>query len=139
MEFLEKLSALLNEVLMGVAGFFIASMIILTCANVFLRLVWVPLSGTFELMGYCSAVAMAFALAFTQRKRGHVAVDILVYRFSKKTQRALNCLNSLVCMVFFLIIPGYGKLSIKSTFGTYFSNYLSLLISCTYKVRPISK
>jgi TRAP-type C4-dicarboxylate transport system permease small subunit len=104
MEVLEKANAVLNKILMGVAGFFIAAMIILTCANIFLRLVWVPLSGTFELMGYFGAAATAFALGFTQIKRGHVAVDIVVQRFSKRTQRTLNSINAVVCMVFFAVV-----------------------------------
>jgi TRAP-type C4-dicarboxylate transport system permease small subunit len=89
---------------MGVAGFFVVAMIVLTSANVFLRLVWVPLSGTFELMGYFGAVATAFALGFTQRKRGHVAVDIVVQRFSRKTRKALSGLNSFICMLFFAVV-----------------------------------
>ena len=103
MTFLEKFNAVLNKVLMGVAGFFILAMIVMTCANIFLRLTWIPLSGTFELMGYFGAVATAFALGFTQIHRGHVAVDIVVHRFSKKTRRALNGVNCLVCMAFFAV------------------------------------
>jgi TRAP-type C4-dicarboxylate transport system permease small subunit len=104
MELLEKVSEFSNKVLMGVAGFFVAAMIVLTCANIFLRLAWVPLSGTFELMGYFGATATAFALGFTQVKRGHVAVDIVVQRFSKRTQRTLNSINAFVCMVFFAVV-----------------------------------
>ena len=104
MEFLEKANAIVNKVLMGVAGFFIVAMIVLTCANIFLRLVWVPLSGTFELMGYFGAAATAFALGFTQLKRGHVSVDIVVQRFSKRTQRTLSSINAFVCMAFFTVV-----------------------------------
>jgi len=101
---LEKIIEVLNKVLMGVAGFFVAAMVVMTCANIFLRLVWVPLSGTFELMGYFGAVATAFALGFTQTKRGHVAVDILVQRFPKKTRRALSGVNCLLCTAFFALV-----------------------------------
>lgn len=104
MEVLEKVYAVLNKVLMGVAGFFIAAMIVLTCANIFSRLLWVPLSGAFELMGYFGAAATAFALGYTQMKRGHVAVDILVQRFSKRVQKTLNSINAFVCMVFFALV-----------------------------------
>jgi TRAP-type C4-dicarboxylate transport system permease small subunit len=103
MAFLEKVNAVLNRILIGVAGFFVVAMIVMTCANIFLRLTWVPLSGTFELMGYFGAVATAFALGFTQMNRGHVAVDIVVHRFSKKTRRALNAVNCFICMVFFAL------------------------------------
>jgi TRAP-type C4-dicarboxylate transport system permease small subunit len=103
MAFLEKINSVLNKILMGIAGLFLVAMIAMTCANIFLRLTWVPLSGTFELMGYFSAVATAFALGFTQMHRGHVAVDIVVSRFSKRTRRTLNGVNYFVCMVFFAL------------------------------------
>ena len=79
-------------------------MILLTCANVFLRLVWMPVGGTFELMGYFGAVVTAFALGYTQIKRGHIAVDIVVLRFSTNTQRILHAVNHLICMAFFIIV-----------------------------------
>jgi TRAP-type C4-dicarboxylate transport system permease small subunit len=104
MEFLDKLSHFLNRFLIWIAGCFLGIMILLTCANVFLRLVWVPLRGTFELMGYFGAVVTAFALGYTQIRRGHIAVDILVLRFSKKIRRRLNGINNLICMTFFAIV-----------------------------------
>lgn len=112
MVFLEKATEILNKVMMGVAGFFVAAMIVLTCANIGSRVLWVPLGGTFELMGYFGAIATAFALGFTQMKRGHVAVDILVERFPMKVRRVLNGINSIICMAFFGIaawqIAKYG-------------------------------
>lgn len=101
---LEKIIDVLNKALMGIAGFFVAAMVVMACANIFLRLVWVPLSGTFELMGYFGAVATAFALGATQIKRGHVAVDIVVQRFSRKTRKALSGVNCLVCTAFFALV-----------------------------------
>ncbi|NCO61249.1 TRAP transporter small permease subunit, partial [bacterium] len=64
-----------NKALMMVAGCFLVAMIVLACANIFLRLVWLPISGTFELMGYFGAVVTAFALGYTQMSKGHIAVD----------------------------------------------------------------
>ena len=71
---LDRISHLLNQVLISIAGIFLIAMIILTCANVFLRLVWIPVSGTFELMGYFGAVLTALALGYTQIKKGHIAI-----------------------------------------------------------------
>lgn len=104
MGILDKVNQVLNQVLIGIAGFFVSAMILLTCANVFLRLVWVPVGGTFELMGYFGAIVTAFALGYTQMKRGHVAVDILVKRYSKKTQDVLKAINDCICMVFFAVV-----------------------------------
>ncbi|MBC8460240.1 MAG: TRAP transporter small permease [Deltaproteobacteria bacterium] len=104
MVFLDKVTQVLNQVLIWIGGFFLGIMIFLTCANIFLRLVWTPIIGTFELMGYFGAIITAFALGYAQIKRTHIAVDILVLRFSKKTQRILNSVNYFICMVFFAIV-----------------------------------
>jgi TRAP-type C4-dicarboxylate transport system permease small subunit len=101
---LEKVTALLNRILIIVAGVVLVVMIFLTCSNVFIRIVWVPIKGTYELMGYFGAVITALALGYTQIRQGHISVDILVVRFSKRTQRILNALNNLICMVFFAVV-----------------------------------
>ena len=102
MEALEKITALLNRILIVIAGVVLAIMIFLTCSNVFIRTVWVPIKGTYELMGYFGAVITALALGYTHKRQGHIAVDILVLRFSQRTQRILSAVNNFICMVFFL-------------------------------------
>jgi len=101
---LEKISHYLNQALIWLAGCFLAAMVLLTCANIFLRIVWVPIIGTFELMGYFGAIMTAFALGYTQIKRGHIAVDIVVLGFSKKIRKILNASNCLICMIFFAVV-----------------------------------
>ena len=101
---LDRISHYLNLALMGIAGLFLVAMIVLTCANVFLRLVWIPVSGTFELMGYFGAVLTAFAMGYTQIKKGYIAVDIVVLGFSKRIQNALNAANALICTGFFVLV-----------------------------------
>ena len=77
------------------------SMILLTCANILFRATWVPIRGTFELMGFFGAIVTAFALGATQQKRRHIAVDVLVNRFPKKTRQIVTVINNLLCMSFF--------------------------------------
>ena len=103
MELLDKVSQFLNRVLIWMSGVFLMAMILLTCSNIFLRLVWVPVKGTFELMGFFGAIIAACSLGYTQIKKGHIAVDILIIRFSEKTQRILNGINYFICMIFFSI------------------------------------
>ena len=103
MELLDKISRVLNEILVWIAGVFLVTMIFLTCANIFLRLVWMPVKGTYELMGFFGAIITAFALGYTQIKRGHIGIDIVVNQFSEKAQRILNSINYLICMIFFAI------------------------------------
>jgi TRAP-type C4-dicarboxylate transport system permease small subunit len=104
MRVLDKITQMLNNILVWIACCFLGTMIILTCANIFLRLVWLPVRGTFELMGYFGAIITAFALGYTQLAKGHIAVDVVVIGFSKKTQRFLNALNCLICVIFFALV-----------------------------------
>jgi len=91
------------KVLVFAGGVCLVSMICLTCANIFFRIVWFPIRGTFEFMGYFGAVVAAFALAYTEMNHGHIAVDVLVNRFSPRTQKYLHVVNSLVCFMFFAV------------------------------------
>ena len=101
METLNRISHVLNKILVWIAVCFLGGMVFITCANIVLRLVWVPLRGTFELMGYFGAIVTAFALGYAQIGRSHIAVDILVLRFSKRTRKILHGINYLVCAIFF--------------------------------------
>lgn len=93
----------MNHGFIFVAGTFMVAMILITCANIFSRLVWVPVKGTFELMGFFGAVVTAFALGYTQAKKAHISVDILVNRFPKRVQKILNGINSVICTIFFTL------------------------------------
>lgn len=97
---LEKISARLNGALMWIGGACLIGMICLTCANIFLRLIWKPVSGTFELMGYMGAITAAFALGYTQIRKGHIAVDVLIDLFSQRTRNVLHGINSIACFLF---------------------------------------
>jgi len=103
MQFLEAINRRLNQILIWIGGFILGAMILLTCANVFLRIVWIPIRGTYELMGYSSALVIAFAMGYTQMHNGHIAVDIIVKGFSTRIKKVLHGTNCLICMVFFTI------------------------------------
>ena len=100
---LEKISRILNLLFIWGAGICLAAMILMTCANIFLRLVWIPIRGTYELMGFFGAIVTAFSLGYTQMKKAHTRVDILVDSFSNKTQVILNAVNQFICTIFFVV------------------------------------
>ena len=103
MDLLEKINRFLIRVLTFTGGLFLVAMVLLTCANIFSRNVWVPIKGTFELMGFFGAVVTAFALGYTQMNKGHIAVDVLINTFSSNTRKWLQVINNGVCTVFFSI------------------------------------
>ena len=104
---LEKIIRNLNLLFIWVAGICLTAMILITCANIFLRLVWIPVKGTYELMGFFGAIVTAFSLGYVQMKKAHTRVDILVDNFPGKLQVVLNAVNLLICTIFFVIAGWY--------------------------------
>jgi len=101
---MDKINGLLNRVLTFIGGVFLVVMILLTCGNILFRIVWVPVPGTYELMGLFGAIVTAFALGQTQVRGGHVSVDVLINTFSAKTKKVLRVAGDLICMAFFIIV-----------------------------------
>lgn len=101
---MNKLNEYLNGLLTFIGGIFLVAMILLTCGNIFFRIVWAPVPGTYELMGLFGAIVTAFALGQTQARKGHVAVDVLINTFSAETKKTLKAAGDLISMVFFAIV-----------------------------------
>lgn len=113
MDFLDRINQFLIRLLTFIGGFFLVAMVLMTCANIFSRNVWVPIKGTFELMGFFGAIVTAFALGYTQLNKGHIAVDVLINTFSERTRRTLQIINNGVCTVFFGIAA--WQIAVKAT------------------------
>ena len=101
---LEKLSRILNTTLLIFAGLFLLAMMLLTCSNIVLRMVWVPIKGTFELMGFFGAVLTTFSLGYTQIHKGHILVDILTVRFPDRIQNRITLIGHFISMSFFILV-----------------------------------
>lgn len=88
----------------SVAAGAIVIMMLLTCADVVLRLFGRPILGTYEMVGFLGTVIIAFALAYTSIERGHIAVEILMERLPAKVQNAIEGFNNLIGAGLFLLI-----------------------------------
>ena len=77
------------------------ALMLLTVANMAMREVWVPFAGTAEVVGFLAALVAALALGYTQLRRGHTWVDILVARLPKRTQALIDSLMFFFAMVMF--------------------------------------
>lgn len=104
MTFLDNLSGILSKTLLSIAGLFLLAMMLLTCSNIVLRMVWVPVKGAFELMGFFGAVLTTFSLGYTQIQKGHILVDILTIRFPARVQNAINLVGHFISMAFFILV-----------------------------------
>jgi TRAP-type C4-dicarboxylate transport system permease small subunit len=122
MNFYEITVRRLSRFMYYVAGGAIVLMMLLTCADVFLRLVvtlyaklgWPflegiqPIPGTYELVCFLGAVAASFAMAHTSLESGHVAVSLIVRLLSEKLQAGFKIVTGSLCFVLFALIAWHS-------------------------------
>ena len=88
----------LNRVLMIAGGLVLMGMMCLACSNMLLRAVWVPVKGSFELMGFGGALLAGLCLAATQQKKGHIAVALLYDFYPPVLRKLTDCITLLAAM-----------------------------------------
>ncbi len=118
MDLLIKINKLLNMLLTLTGGVFLLGMILLTCANILARQIYVPIPGSFEITGFTGAIVAAFALGYTQFTNGHISVTVLYDRYPKPVKRIISIINHSVCCLFFLVTAWYmlqKALTLKNT------------------------
>lgn len=80
-------------------------MMVLTVADVSLRyLVNRPIPGAFELTEFLLVILACFGLAYTALQHGHVTVDLVLERFSKKTQAVIDAITCLISVGVFACV-----------------------------------
>ena len=104
MNFLERIGNELARLLYWIAGTAIITMMILTCGDVVLRFFRRPIPGTYELVCFLGAVAVAFAMAHTTVQKGHVAVSLLVRLFPARIQGLIESITSTFGFIFFALV-----------------------------------
>lgn len=101
MRTLDKIDDLLGRVLLALSGTAVLALMLLATGNVVLRIFHAPFRGTYEIVSFLGAIGVAFALAATQRGRGHIVVDIISSRYPRPVRRLVDALSSAISAVFF--------------------------------------
>ena len=87
-----------------IAGSAIVAMMLLTCTDVVLRYFRKPIPGTYELVCFLGAVAVAFAMAHTSVEKGHVAVSFIVNLLPQRIQGLIESITTSFGLIFFVLI-----------------------------------
>jgi len=104
MDYLVKFNDYLNRILLFFSGAAVLALTGIAAGNMFLRIIYSPIPGSYELVGFFRAVATGFALGYTQIRKDHIIVTMFTDKFSKKVNRILDGLNYSVNTLFFGII-----------------------------------
>jgi len=104
MKTIDKIDSLLGRILLALSGAAVLALMLLATGNVVLRIFHVPYRGTYEIVSFLGAIGVAFALASTQRRKGHIVVDILSSRYPLPVKRLVDALSAAISAVFFGIV-----------------------------------
>ncbi|MCP4682309.1 MAG: TRAP transporter small permease [Desulfobacterales bacterium] len=110
MDFLEKINTRLARLLFWIAGAAIVVMMLLTCADVVLRYLRMPIPGTYELICFLGAVAVSFAMAHTSLQKGHVAVNLVIRILPQRIQGLVEAVTSGLGFALFALITWQSML-----------------------------
>jgi len=79
-------------------------MTLLTCVDVVGRFLRHPVFGSVEIMGFLGTFAVAMALPVTHATKGHIGVEILVTKLSKKVCAFIDLCTSLLSLGLFILV-----------------------------------
>jgi TRAP-type C4-dicarboxylate transport system permease small subunit len=94
----------LSKWMQAVAGAALTFIMLLTVADVVLRLFGRPIVGTFEMVSKGGAIVIGFAIPITSWLRGHIFVDFFYQKCPKVVQNTMNVATRLVGIGLFFLI-----------------------------------
>ena len=90
-------------------------MMLLTVADVFLRIVSRPILGTYEIASILLAVVIGFSIPQVSLDKGHVYMEFVVGRLAGRNKAILLTFTRILCIGLFLFI-GYNLFSVANEF-----------------------
>ena len=133
METLFRILQSVGKILNYIGGAALTFMMFLTVSDVLLRAGGHPILGTYELVSLTLAIVIGFTIPKVSLDRGHVYMEILLEKLSKRDKAIMNTFTRILALILFAII-GYNLLLIGKEF------HLSGEVSSTLKLPffPIS-
>ena len=88
----------------AITGISIMFMVLLTCADVLLRIFGNPIIGAYDLVGQAGAVSMACALPYTTALKGHVAIEYFFQKLNRTGRIAVDTVVRLLGIALFAML-----------------------------------
>jgi TRAP-type C4-dicarboxylate transport system permease small subunit len=101
MGLLKRINEWLSDVFLWIGGIALIAMTGVSCINMGLRMLGYPIAGIYDVVCYLGALVAALPLAYTQLKKGHIAVDIVSLRFPAGVRKTAVGISYVLGMVFF--------------------------------------
>ncbi len=104
-----------SRLLNSIAGIALTFMMFLTVADVLLRAGGHPIIGTYEIVALLLALVIGFGIPQVSLDRGHVYMEFLLDKFSKRGRKVMHTFTRVLCLIMFAFI-GYNLLSVGAAY-----------------------
>jgi TRAP-type C4-dicarboxylate transport system permease small subunit len=105
----------ISKLLNFLAAMALTGMMFLTVADVLLRAGGHPIIGTYEIVALLLALVIGFGIPQASLDRGHVYMEFLLDRLSKRGKNMMNTFTRLLCLILFAFI-GYNLFIVGAGF-----------------------
>jgi TRAP-type C4-dicarboxylate transport system permease small subunit len=106
----------------------LAMMMFLMATDVVLRYIFnSPLPGAYELIEYMMAILVPFGIVYCAHQKSHVSVDLVIGRFTKRTQAILGSITSLLSLSLFLLVAWQSLRYITENFESNLTSAVLLI------------
>lgn len=104
MVYFDRVVHSLSRVFDKIAQVAVMAMMLLVVGNILLRVIWRPIFGTYDFVGFIGATLIAFAIAYCAVQRGHIAVELVVDRLPKRAQAIIGSITGILSLGLFALI-----------------------------------
>ena len=104
-----------SRILNIIAGASVTFMMLLTVADVLLRAGRHPIIGTYEIVSLLLAVVIGFGIPQVSLDKGHVYMEFLLVKLSKRGKDVMNIFTRVLCLILFALI-GYNLFYVGAGF-----------------------
>jgi TRAP-type C4-dicarboxylate transport system permease small subunit len=87
----------------------------LTVCDVLLRAFGHPIMGTFEIVSLSLAIVIGFGIPKVSADRGHVYMEFVTEKLSKRSKAVLNTFTRVICILLFILIA-YNLIGVGNEF-----------------------
>lgn len=104
MAFFDRFVRLLTIYCDRIAQVGVVAMMAIAVGNILLRIVWRPITGTYDFISFIGATLVAFALAYCAVQKGHIQVELVVARFSDRAQGIIGSITGILSLGIFAVV-----------------------------------
>jgi len=103
LDYLNKFNEQLSRVFVRIAGISLVGTMLLAVGNMISRQVYVPWGAAWEVVGFLTAITVAFSLGYSQLNKVHVTIDLVVDRFPPRLRSLAESITYLFSIFLFSV------------------------------------